>query len=138
MSDIPAIGGQGVPPNARLSPQDKKRLQATAADFESMFIKQMLSSMRKTVPKSREGESALIKESEGEKIFRDLLDGEYAKVMSQRKNGLGLKEALLKYLANQTGQTTIDSQTEMARLQTQSNALNAVAQSPTKRGVGGE
>ncbi|MEO5348026.1 MAG: rod-binding protein [Magnetococcus sp. YQC-3] len=138
MSDVPAIGGQGVPPNASLSPQDKKRLQATAADFEAMFIKQMLSSMRKTVPKSREGEPTLIKENEGEKIFRDLLDGEYAKVMSQRKNGLGLKEALLKYLANQTGQKTIDSQTEMARLQTQSNALNAVAQRPTKTGVGGE
>ncbi len=136
MSDVPAIG-TGVPAVAP-SAQEQKRLQGVAADFEAIFIKQMLGSMRNTVPKPREGERTLVKESEGEKIFRDLLDGEYAKVMSQRKNGLGLKEGLLKYLANRPGQTKTDPQTEVSRLQSQSNALNAVSSMPTKTGVGGE
>ncbi|MEO5340174.1 MAG: rod-binding protein [Magnetococcus sp. MYC-9] len=137
MSDLPAIGSP-LPSSATLSAQDKKRLQATAEEFEALFIKQMLGSMRKTVPKSQEKEGAMIRESEGEKIFRDLLDGEYAKVMSQRKNGLGLKEALLKYLANQTGQTKVDPQTEVARLRSQSDALTTAAHMPVKPGTGGE
>lgn len=139
MSDIPTIGGMGgASPSAPLSATDKKRLEAAATDFEAMFIKQMLTAMRKTIPKSREGEAALIKESEGEKIFRDLLDGEYAKVMSQRKNGLGLKEALLKYLANQTGQTNRDPQAEVVRLQAHANTLDALSQRPVGKGIGGD
>ncbi len=138
MSGLPPIGGAGVPPSTALSPQESKRLQSAATEFEAIFIKQMLGSMRKTIPKPPSGEPTLIRESEGEKIFRDLLDGEYAKVMSQRKNGLGLKEGLLKYLANRPGQTKTDPQTEVSRLQSQSNALNAVSSMPTKTGVGGE
>ena len=136
MSDLPAIGATGATPSAALSAQEQKRLQGAAADFEAIFIKQMLTSMHNTVPKARDGEPTLIKESEGEKIFRDLLDGEYAKVMSQRKNGLGLKEALLKYLANQTGRTKMDPQAEVSRLQSQSNTLNALSQTPSKLGLG--
>lgn len=139
MSDLPAIGGAGQSlPSAALSATDKKRLEGAATDFEAMFIKQMLTAMRKTIPKGREGEAVLIKESEGEKIFRDLLDGEYAKVMSQRKNGVGLKEALLKYMANQTGQTKTDPQAEVVRLQARSNALSALSQMPAKKGGGGD
>ncbi|MEO5362175.1 MAG: rod-binding protein [Magnetococcus sp. DMHC-8] len=138
MSDLPVTGATAQPPSTALSPRESKRLQNAATEFEALFIKQMLSSMRKTVPKAREGEPTLIKENEGEKIFRDLLDGEYAKVMSQRKNGLGLKEALVKYLANQTGRTRIDPQTEMARLQSQENTLNALSQMPGKTGVGAD
>ncbi|MBF0461299.1 MAG: rod-binding protein [Magnetococcales bacterium] len=136
MSDVPAIG-TGVPAVVP-SAQEQKRLQGVAADFEAIFIKQMLGSMRNTIPKAREGERTLVKESEGEKIFRDLLDGEYARVMSQRKNGLGLKEGLLKYLAHQPGQTKGNPQAEVARLQSQSNALNALTQKPLKTGLGGD
>ncbi|MBF0400645.1 MAG: rod-binding protein [Magnetococcales bacterium] len=138
MSDIPAIGGTALPPPVSLSTADQKRLQGAATEFEAMFIKQMLTAMRKTIPKALPGEVPLIKESEGEKIFRDLLDGEYAKVMSQRKNGLGLKEALLKYLANQTGQAKTDPQADMARLQAQSSTLSALSQMPASRGLGKE
>ncbi|MBF0109830.1 MAG: rod-binding protein [Magnetococcales bacterium] len=81
-----------------LSPRDEQRLRAAAADFESLFIKQMLSSMRKTIPKDETGEG-LIRESQGEKIFRDMLDGEYANMMSQRSGrGMGLGEMMFQQL----------------------------------------
>ncbi|MBF0162033.1 MAG: rod-binding protein [Magnetococcales bacterium] len=137
MSDIPPVSGSVPVPPTTLSPQENKRLQATAAEFESLFIKQMLGAMRKTVPKSQGNEGAFLRESEGEKIFRDLLDGEYAKVMSQRKNGLGMKEALLKYLANQSGATNRDPQAEVARLQSQSNTLNLFNQQTNRASVPG-
>ena len=132
MSNISAVFGSGVTPSTTLSPQEEKRLQNNAADFEALFIKQMLGSMRKTVPKSQDKEGIFLRESEGEKIFRDLLDGEYAKVMSQRKNGLGMKEALLKYLANQSGQTKSDPQAEVMRLQSQSNTFHLLDSLPNK------
>ncbi|MBF0449134.1 MAG: hypothetical protein HQL67_13150, partial [Magnetococcales bacterium] len=64
----PATSVQSAQTNSKISPADRLRLREAAADFESMFVKQMLSSMRKAIPKEDGG---LIKESEGEKIFRD-------------------------------------------------------------------
>ncbi|WP_130472140.1 rod-binding protein [Candidatus Magnetaquicoccus inordinatus] len=139
MSDASRIGAGNaqLPMPANLTPKEARRLQAAASEFEALFIKQMLGSMRKTVPKALPGQEALLRESEGEKIFRDLLDGEYAKVMSQRKNGLGLKEGLLRYLANQNGRNRVDPQAAVARLQAQSSALNGVVQAPAGTGVVG-
>ncbi|MBF0185303.1 MAG: rod-binding protein [Magnetococcales bacterium] len=139
MSDATRIGASGgqLPLPGKLTPQEARRLQGAAADFEAMFLKQMLGAMRKTVPKTPPGQEALIRESEGEKIFRDLLDGEYAKVMSQRKNGLGLKEGLLRYLANQNGRTRVDPKADVARLQSQSSMLNSAAQASSRNGITG-
>ncbi|MBF0097633.1 MAG: rod-binding protein [Magnetococcales bacterium] len=139
MSDASRItnGGVQAPLPGNLSPKDARRLQDAAGEFEALFIKQMLGSMRKTVPKPLQGQEALIRESEGEKIFRDLLDGEYAKVMSQKKNGLGLKEGLLRYLANQNGRSRVDPKAEVARLQSQSSTLNGVAVAPARSVVPG-
>ncbi|MBF0454211.1 MAG: rod-binding protein [Magnetococcales bacterium] len=90
-----------------LSPQDALRLREAAADFESMFVKQMLSSMRKAIPKQDGG---LIKESQGEKIFRDLLDAEYAKTTSRSGQGLGLGASMYKQLIARYGLATSGEQ----------------------------
>ena len=132
MSDLAAVGGLETLQKPRLSPQENARLQKAAAEFEAIFLKQMLTSMRRTIPKSQEGVGALFKESQGEKIFRDLLDDEYAKLMSQRKNSSGLKESILKQVLKQTSSTSasgksVDNpQSEVMRLQSQSNSLNAL------------
>lgn len=133
-----------------LSQTDRERLKDAAADFEAIFLKQMMTSMRRTVPKVREGEEALFKESEGEKIFRDLLDGEYAKVLSRReRGGLGLKEAILKHAPNRAPSATVqrkgsvqekngsDPQADLLRLKAQSSLLNALGQMPVKAQGGG-
>lgn len=96
MSELTPLSGLVPTPEMRLDQQESARLREAAADFEAMFLKQMLTSMRKAIPKDTEG--ALFKESEGEKIFRDLLDEEYARVMSRGGNSLGLKESMLNHL----------------------------------------
>ena len=71
---------------------DKKLLES-CQDFESMFIKQMLDSMKKTINKS-----GLIKENMGEKIFDDMLYDEYAKKMATTSN-LGIAKTMYKQLS---------------------------------------
>ena len=55
------------------------KLYQACDDFQSVFIKQMLDTMRKTVDKSQ----SLIQPNEGEKVFEDMLYDEYSKTMSK-------------------------------------------------------
>lgn len=81
---------------ASLSELDRKRLQQAAGDFEAMFLRQMFAAMRKTAP-----QGGFLPTSQGEEVFRDMLDGEYAKLGSQGGGGLGLKDVLLRQLVGQ-------------------------------------
>ena len=72
---------------------DDKKLMETCKEFESMFIKQMLDSMKKTVNKS-----GLIKENMGEKIFDDMLYDEYSKKMASSSR-FGIAETMYKQLS---------------------------------------
>jgi Rod binding domain-containing protein len=55
------------------------KLYQACVDFESIFIKQMLDAMRKTVDKS----DGLLERSMSQDIFEDMLYDEYAKKMAQ-------------------------------------------------------
>ncbi|MDZ7793587.1 MAG: rod-binding protein [Spirochaetia bacterium] len=69
------------------------RLKETCSDFQAIFIKQMLDSMRKTVNKS-----GLLEGGQAEEIFEDMLYDEYAQSIS--KNGdIGLDDMLYKQLS---------------------------------------
>lgn len=146
MSSPVGLDPQAVPrtgPNKKttsLSPQDEQRLRAASADFEALFIKQMLSSMRKTIPKDPHGEG-LVRESQGEKIFRDMLDSEYANMMSHRKGGggLGLGEMMFRQLVKryqlQAGQADESQPGKVAanalqKLQMEGSAMQAVQNGP--------
>lgn len=72
---------------------DDKELKQSCQDFEAMFIKQMLKSMKSTVNKS-----GLIKENMGEKIFDDMLSDEYAQSIA-KNSGFGIAEMMYKQLA---------------------------------------
>ncbi|MEG3638550.1 rod-binding protein [Magnetococcus sp. PR-3] len=101
-SNNPAIAGANRNKNqVQLSPREEKTLRKAAANFEAMFIKQLLGSMRKTVPDF--GDGGLMRKSNGEKIFRDMLDQEYADVASKGNGGLGLKEAIYEQLTRRPG-----------------------------------
>ncbi|MBF0322524.1 MAG: rod-binding protein, partial [Magnetococcales bacterium] len=78
---------------------ERKRLKEAVADFEAIFVRQMLGAMRQTIPD--QGENALIKKGSGEKVFQEMLDSEYADKISRRSNGLGLKEILYKSLTEE-------------------------------------
>ena len=68
------------------------KLRETASEFEAIFIQQMLKSMRET-----SFESDLLPKSEGEKIFRSLLDEQYANI-SAKSGSLGLGEMIYQQL----------------------------------------
>ena len=71
---------------------DDAKLREAANDFEAIFIQQMLKTMRKTSL-----ESDFIKKSEGEKIFRSMLDEQYA-ILSAKSGRLGLGEMIYQQL----------------------------------------
>lgn len=68
-------------------------LYEACEDFQSIFIKQMLDSMRKTVNKS----GSLIQANQGEKVFEDMLYDEYSKNMS-KSAGFDLADNLYKQM----------------------------------------
>ena len=71
---------------------DNARLREASNEFEAIFIQQMLKTMRKTSL-----ESNFIKKSEGEKIFRSMLDEHYA-ILSAKSGRLGLGEMIYQQL----------------------------------------
>lgn len=73
--------------------QDDVALKEACRDFESYFVKQMYTVMRKTVP-----EGTLTEKSHGREIFEDLLDEEYA-LEATKGRGMGIAEMLYKQLS---------------------------------------
>jgi Rod binding domain-containing protein len=63
-------------------------------ELESVFINQMLKSMRKTVDKTD-----MMNGGTGEDIFTEMLDMEYSKSMSNT-SGFGLAEQIYRQLSN--------------------------------------
>ena len=76
---------------------DGARLREASNEFEAIFIQQMLKTMRKTSL-----ESDFIKKSEGEKIFRSMLDEQYA-ILSAKSGSLGLGEMIFQQLRSNLG-----------------------------------
>lgn len=74
------------------STQQDSELKQAAADFEALFVNQMLSTMRDSV-----GESDLLPSQEGEKVFRSMLDQEFAQ-KAANSGTLGLGEIVYKDL----------------------------------------
>ncbi len=69
----------------------KEALKEAAQDFEALFLRQLLSSMRRTVP---EGDPDM--KGPGMEIYESMLDAEFAKHISQSGRGLGLADMLMK------------------------------------------
>lgn len=80
--------------NGSTKPVDKESpLYKAAQDFEAIFVKQMLDSMRKTVNKS-----GLNDGGHAEEIFEDMLYNEYAGAMTKTA-GFGLSDQLYRQLS---------------------------------------
>ena len=68
------------------------KLRKTASEFEAIFVQHMLKTMRESSI-----ESDLLPTSVGEKMFRSLLDEQYAK-LSAKSGNLGLGEMIYQQL----------------------------------------
>ncbi len=73
--------------------KELEKLDKTCRDFESLFVYQMLKTMRKTVHKTN-----LVGGGQAEEIFADMLDQERSKEVSQKK-GMGMAELLFSQLS---------------------------------------
>lgn len=87
-------------PNTNIS-NDGKRLASVAQEFEQIFAQMMIKSMRSSLPGN-----SLFEESMGEKIYTDMLDGEFARVMAE-KQSLGLAKVLVKQMGRNLDETTV-------------------------------
>ncbi|MDC7236050.1 MAG: rod-binding protein [Spirochaetales bacterium] len=78
-----------------ISSSEALKLKEACDDFEAIFIKQMLDSMKKTINRSE-----LTKRNMGEELFEDMLYDEYAKKMSDTAD-LGIGDMMFKQLSRQ-------------------------------------
>ncbi|MDA3811220.1 MAG: rod-binding protein [Spirochaetaceae bacterium] len=89
-ASIDSILSSGV--RGAASSEDQKLREATL-DFETLFVKQMLNSMKKTINKS-----GLLDGGMGQDIFEDMLYDEYAKKIASTAN-LGIAEMMFQQLS---------------------------------------
>ena len=71
----------------------EKKIEKVSREFESIFLHKLLSSMRKTVPKSG------LLDSFATDMYKSMMDEEIAKEMSKNK-GMGLGEMIYNDLSN--------------------------------------
>ncbi len=70
----------------------QKELKDTAEQFESLFIQQLLTQMRKTVP-----DSDLFGDRKAEKLFESMLDEQLSIAMA-RAGGIGLSDIIYRQM----------------------------------------
>lgn len=81
----------------QLAGSDDAELRQACKDFESIFIKQMLDSMRKTVHKSGLNDGGY-----AEELYQDMLYDEYANKMAETAQ-LGIAKMMYSQLAEPAG-----------------------------------
>ena len=84
---VAELPGKNTPPGT-----EKERLRKVAQEFEALLMEQMVKEMRAAVP-----ESGLLDNLKGQEIFREMLDGEFVRLMSER-GGIGLADFLVRAL----------------------------------------
>ena len=86
-----------------LNPQEARekikndKLMKLSRQFESMFVNQMVTAMRKTVVKQ-----GLVQESHAEKVYQSMLDSSHSEQISQSEQ-LGLSRMIYDQLLRSTG-----------------------------------
>ncbi|MDA3845620.1 MAG: rod-binding protein [Vallitaleaceae bacterium] len=73
--------------------QDKEALREACREFETYYVQQLYSEMRKSIP-----ETTLTEKAPGRDIFEDMLFEEYAKETSKGK-GVGIAQMLYDQLS---------------------------------------
>ena len=84
-------------PSTNKSAEEEGKLKDACRDFEAIFIKQMLDSMKKTVQKT-----GLMEGGMAEDIFENMLYDEYSKVMAKTGN-FGIADMLQRQFKGEAG-----------------------------------
>ncbi len=80
----------GMPGDTARKP-DAEALREAAEDFEALFVRQLLATMRRTVP---EGDAEL--RGPGMDIYEGMLDAQFAEHIAGSGRGLGLADMLMR------------------------------------------
>lgn len=107
----PIASIEGKVPSSKLENQieinpKKQKLYDAALEFESLFVKMMLNSMRKTLNK----ENDLFYSGTQQDFFEDMLYDEYAKLFSKNSN-LGIAKEIYYQLENFVAEEDLEIQT---------------------------
>lgn len=92
MSGIEGLGAMGAGLLASQGKKDPRNVEEAAREFESLFLNQLLKSMRKTVEKSE-----LFHGGHAEDIYTEMLDTELSKELAS-SGGIGLADMLIRQL----------------------------------------
>jgi Rod binding domain-containing protein len=84
---------------------DEKRLEKACQEFESLFIHQMMKTMRQTVPRT-----GFMGEGKERNIFQALFDEEISKAISKR-GGMGLGKMLYQQMQKRGGEGLLRKET---------------------------
>lgn len=102
ISNSSANGASNISSMERgLQNSNDDKVKQACSDFEAIFIKQMLDSMRNTVEKT-----SLLGGGMAEEIFEDMIYDEYAKKMS-RTGDFGIKDMLYRQLSTSSSDILI-------------------------------
>ncbi len=92
-----------IPPNSPFvaqpeAPKEEKHpeVRKVAKQFESLFVNQMISAMRKTVVKG-----GIVPESNAERVYQSMLDSQYSEKMADTEQ-LGLSQLIYDHLLRQS------------------------------------
>ncbi len=77
--------------------KDEKELKEACKEFETYFINYMFKQMQNSVYSINKG-NELIKRSQGEQVFTEMLNEEYSKVSTEH-GGIGLSDMMYKQLS---------------------------------------
>jgi len=83
---------------AEKRPAGAEALKRSARDFEALFVRQLLTEMRRSIPK---GDPDL--KAPGEDIYQGMLDSEFAKHIAGSGRGLGLADMLTRQFEKAEG-----------------------------------
>ncbi len=78
-------------PGERLKRPDAEALREAAESFEALFVRQLLATMRRTVPEGDPDMSA-----PGMDIYEGMLDAQFAEHIAGSDRGLGLADMLMR------------------------------------------
>lgn len=89
---------KAIPLQKSFTPEElNEQIKGVSKTYEQQFLREMVKAMRSTV-----GESSLVNVSQGEKIFREQLDQEYADQWGN-KGGIGLADLIYDQIMNKYG-----------------------------------
>lgn len=109
MNSAGAVTGLNLSVTAVPKRDNNEEMRKALKDFESLFINQMLKTMRESV-----GKSELMHGGSGEDIYTSMLDEELAKSISNA-GGIGLEKMLMKQMSSEYGKAAAMDVTDTHR-----------------------